>query len=445
MTAAQFPLTVASVMSSTPYVAYTYSYPHKTAYRPIAPALHLRDVWAGEAVDSLFLYVHLPFCEMRCGFCNLFTTANPRGDIVDEYLAVLERQCSQVKSAIDLARFARCAIGGGTPTYLSARQLECLFDMLSRVWKVDFWTVPTSVETSPRTSDQEKLCVLKRRGVSRISIGVQSMIDGEVNAAGRAQKAQWVSAAIDRIRAAGFATLNVDLIYGLPGQTRASWHESLERVLDFRPEEIYLYPLYVRPLTGLDRRGSRPQDQLRLDCYRAARDTLLASGYQQLSMRMFRGAAAPEQAGPVYCCQEDGMVGIGCGARSYTSRLHYSSEYAVGTTGVKAILRDYLQKTDAQLDQVDYGCHLDAAEQKRRFVIKSLLRSEGLNTAAYSARFGSEVEVDLPEILDLVEEGLVVGGSQLQLTEAGMERSDAVGPYLYSASVREMMDDYELR
>jgi oxygen-independent coproporphyrinogen-3 oxidase len=271
------------------------------------------------------------------------------------------------------------------------------------------------------------------------------MIDGEVNAAGRAQKEEWVVSAIDRIRGRGFPTLNVDLIYGLPGQTVASWMDSLKRVLRFRPEELYLYPLYVRPLTGLDRRGERPEDLLRLACYREGRALLLANGYRQLSMRMFRAAHAPDREGPVYCCQEDGMLGLGCGARSYTRALHYSSEYAVGASGVKVILREYLNKTDAQLGRINYGCYLDEAEQKRRYVIKSLLQSEGLDSAAYAARFGSDVMADQPEIASLAEEGLVRFDERIRLTESGLERSDAVGPYLYSRPVRQTMEACELR
>ena len=81
--------TLARMLDGTPYAAYTYSYPHKTAYRPLDPPRRLAEVWAGEPLDALFLYLHVPFCEMRCGFCNLFTTANPRGQLAEDYLAAL--------------------------------------------------------------------------------------------------------------------------------------------------------------------------------------------------------------------------------------------------------------------------------------------------------------------------------------------------------------------
>jgi oxygen-independent coproporphyrinogen-3 oxidase len=445
MTTASIPLTVASLDTTTPYAAYSYSYPHKSAYRPITPARNLGDVWSDEAKDALFLYVHLPFCEMRCGFCNLFTTANPADELVERYLDMLEKQCAIARNEIAPVRFARSAIGGGTPTYLSALQLDRLFDFLDRILALDPRQVPMSVETSPRTADEDRLRVLSSRGVSRISIGVQSMVDSEVNAAGRAQKESWVLSAIDRIRNQNFATLNIDLIYGLPGQSVGSWLESLKRVVRLGPEELYLYPLYVRPLTGLGRRGARSEDQLRVSCYREARDVLLSSGYEQLSMRMFRFKGAPEQDGPVYCCQDDGMLGLGCGARSYTQSLHYSSEYAVGASDVKAIIQRYVRMSESSLSMVDYGCYLDRTEQKRRYVIKSLLRSDGLNELVYSSRFGSDAIDDVPELIDLINYGLIKRDGRLQLTEAGMEKSDSIGPFLYSATMRRLMDGYELK
>ncbi|MBA3469943.1 MAG: coproporphyrinogen III oxidase family protein, partial [Herpetosiphonaceae bacterium] len=244
----------------------------------------------------------------------------------------------------------------------------------------------------------------------------------------------------------GFPTLNIDLIYGLPGQTVASWLHSLEAALRFAPEELYLYPLYVRPLTGLDRRGTGLDVDLRLECYRAARARLLDAGYAQVSMRMFRARHAPEQSGPVYCCQSDGMVGLGAGARSYTRDLHYSSEYAVGATSIKGILSDYIRQPAAAFAQARYGCAVDAAEQRRRYVIQSLLQADGLDCGAYQAQFGSAVWVDLPELAEVLAYDLAhQEGPILRLSAAGMERSDTLGPWLYSPRVRQLMEVYELR
>jgi oxygen-independent coproporphyrinogen-3 oxidase len=442
-----------NTLEGTPlYAGYAYAYPHKTAYRALNPRISLRDAWVAERRDALSLYLHTPFCEMRCGFCNLFTTANSPPGFAQDYLAALRRQAARTREALGPATFARLAVGGGTPTYLDEASLESLFEVAEQTFGVDPQIIPVSVETSPLTAEIGKLRLLRDRGVDRISIGVQSFVEAEVKAVGRSQKTAVVEQALDRIRGVGFATLNIDLIYGLPGQTIGSWLESLRAALRFDPEELYLYPLYVRPLTGLGRRGQKSEDDLRLACYRAGRELLLKSGYRQVSMRMFQRAQAPTAPGPAYCCQNDGMVGLGCGARSYTRALHYSGEYAVGATGVREILAAYFAKasnlvnTDDAFDFVDYGFRLDGAEQRRRFVIQSLLQVEGLDFAAYRARFGSEAIDDLPVLARLEDRGMATrDGARLRLTEMGLEMSDIIGPALYSTRVRGLMKSYQLR
>jgi oxygen-independent coproporphyrinogen-3 oxidase len=437
--------TLAAMLAQTPYASYTYAYPHKTAYRPLIPPEPLRTLWGAEPKGALFLYLHVPFCEMRCGFCNLFTTVNPKDDLESAYLAALTRQAVQVREAIGPACIARLAIGGGTPTYLSPEALHLLFSLTEDLFGVSPREIPVSCETSPLTATDERLQVLRERGVDRISIGVQSFTEAEVQASGRPQRTADVELALERMRRWGFPTVNIDLIYGLPGQTVASWLTSVRAALRFQPEELYLYPLYVRPLTGLGRRGGAIAD-LRLDCYRTARDLLLEVGYQQVSMRMFRSPRAPAPAGPVYCCQEDGMVGLGCGARSYTRGLHYSSEYAVGAAGIKEILRAYVARPDEAFAVTDYGFRLDAEDQRRRYVIQSILQAEGLSATAYSARFGGSVWEDLPQLAELEESGLAVRrDGVLALTATGLEQSDVIGPWLYSTKVRALMGAYVAR
>lgn len=132
-------MTVTSTVTGvSPYQGYVYAYPHKTAYRPLDPAPALRDVWAGERLDALFLYLHVPFCEMRCGFCNLFTRTGAPEELTGAYLDALDRQATAVLDALhaaggpDGASFATAAFGGGTPTYLTAPELERLCDIAGR-------------------------------------------------------------------------------------------------------------------------------------------------------------------------------------------------------------------------------------------------------------------------------------------------------------------------
>ncbi|MGW0804854.1 STM4012 family radical SAM protein [Nonomuraea sp. NPDC002799] len=425
-----------------PYEGYVYAYPHKTAYRPLDPRPSLKDVWAGERPGAL--YVHIPFCEMRCGFCNLFTRTGAPEELVTAYLDALGRQAVQVRDALEETAFSTAAIGGGTPTYLSARELSRLFDLTERVMGVDFGRLPLSVETSPATATPDRLAVLAERGTTRISIGVQSFVEAEARAAVRPQRRAEVRAALDAIRAAGVPVLNIDLIYGIDGQTVTSWLSSIEAALAWQPEELYLYPLYVRPLTGLGKQG-RAWDDQRLELYRAGRDRLLAAGYEQVSMRMFRLPGSAASTG--YCCQTEGMVGLGCGARSYTNDLHYSFEYAVGARPVRAIIDDYVGRKE--FDVANVGFALSDGERRRRHLIQSLLQAEGVSRKLYLERFGTDVLTDFP-LGELAEVGglaglggwLVVEPDTVRLTAEGLAYSDAIGPSLFSSEVRGLMETY---
>jgi len=436
------------LLAGTPYAGYAYAYPHKMAYRPLAPPVPLAEAWAEEPRDAVFLYAHVPFCEMRCGFCNLFTTTHPGEGVEARYLTALTSEARAVREAVGPVRVAQVAIGGGTPTYLPPHHLETLFDLLSETFSADLAAIPTAIETSPLTATADRLRVLRKRGVERVSIGVQSFIEAETAAAGRAQQRSAVEAALERIRSAGIPRLNIDLMYGLPGQTVETWLTSLEAALRYEPEELYLYPLYVRPLTGLGRRGAETWDAQRLDCYRAGRDFLLALGYTQHSMRHFAlpPAPGPRPLAPAYACQEDAMLGLGCGARSYTQALHYSSEYVIGRAGVREILTGYLARNPADFAQAAYGIRLEPGEQRRRWLIKSLLHAEGLRLDEYHGRYGTSALEDFPNVTDLCESGLAARDDEwVRLTSLGLERSDAIGPWLYSEAMRARMEAFPLR
>ena len=340
------------------------------------------------------------------------------------------------------ARFGRGAIGGGTPTFLETRELAHLLGGLHEIFGEALADTPLSVEMSPATVSAEKLALLREFGMRRASVGVQSFVEAETRAAGRPQRTEEVERALAMMAASGAPVSNLDLIYGIPGQTEISWSHSLERAAALGPEEIYLYPLYVRPLTGLERLRREPGDN-RADLYRLGRDWLLERGYRQVSMRLFRHARVAAEPEPTYVCQEDGMLGLGPGARSYTRGLHYSTDYAVGRGSIVRIVEDFAERMEADFALARYGIVLDEAEQRRRYLIKSLLRAEGVDREAYRARFGADCLEQMPFLAELEERGLAdFGVDFIRPTAAGLEWSDAIGPWLYSETMRRKMADF---
>lgn len=291
-------------------------------------------------------------------------------------------------------------------------------------------------QAQPQRNDFPACCI----AALTASVLASSRFDDSDNRAiGRPQSARAVHAALERARQ--FPTLNIDLIYGQPGQTVASWLASLRQALRYRPEELYLYPLYVRPATGIGRHGDivrLPSDFMR-HLYRAARDLLYDAGYEQVSMRYFRKPRTSAENSPAYCCQSDGMIGLGCGARSYTSQVHYSNRFAVQSSEVHAILDEWMGQTEMDFAEADWGCRLSPDDRRRRFLIQSLLTQPGLDAAEFHDQFGP----DLSELTHLLDAGFVESVQGFyRLTALGMEFSDAIGPSLYSAEHRASLAEF---
>ncbi|WP_340031097.1 STM4012 family radical SAM protein [Paenibacillus sp. FSL K6-1122] len=429
-----------------PYRSYLYSYPHKTAYRELDPPLPLGPLWERENTDTYFLYMHIPFCAARCGFCNLFTLPDRREDTHERYVDALERQAKQWAPITSRRPYSRFAIGGGTPTLLNEVQLNRLFDIAEHVMGLDPAQASISVETSPDTVTEAKLAIMKERSVDRVSMGIQSFIEAEASAIYRPQKPQEVERALEKLTRYDFPLLNLDLIYGLPGQTVESWIYSLERVLAYEPGEIFIYPLYTRENTIVKPDDIRRQGpDIRMELYKAARETLKSKGYVQYSMRRFAKEQSSSKALLPYSCQEEGMVGLGCGARSYTSEVHYASKYGVSYKATQSIIADYV--ATERYDVADYGIVLSGEEQRRRFILKALLHREGLTLSDYQQRFGTDVMSDYVWLAELLTEGMAELESDedkqvLRLTEEGLGYSDAIGDWLISAEIREQMEGF---
>ncbi len=421
------------------YEQYTYSYPHKHAYRKLEKPIDLNKVWEREDTSNLFAYVHIPFCEMRCGFCNLFTIANPK-EGVDRYLNALQREALEYKKSIPNIQFEEYAIGGGTPTFLEEDELAKMLSIFKNDLGVNTQSKYGSIEASPKSINKEKIHLIEEFGIDRISMGVQSWIEEETKLLGRPQSVNAVVRAVEDIASSKVPEFNLDLIYGIHSQTKESWLYSIDRTLEYSPTEIFLYPLYTRALTGLAKMQHSNEDN-RLYLFRIGRDYLLENGYMQTSMRCFRRADAPIIKNN-YTSTKDGMIGIGAGARSYTQNLHYSSNYAVSRKATKNIINEYSLKEE--FTTIDYGFYLKEEEQLIRFLVKSLIDGGCLNKEAFRTRFGKDISTIniIQRLFDF--NWLEENEDYLQLNKSGMEMEDAIGPMLFSENVKFLMSEYNL-
>ncbi len=425
-----------------PYRQYMYSYPHKTAYRHLT-GISLKDYVSCLAGSGHSLYLHLPFCRTKCGYCNLFSVTGQHEEQIRRYLEAVRRQSLQYQELLTpyKTEFAELVIGGGTPLLLTEEQLVWMFRLLEIYFTctVDRELV---IETAPNETRPAKLEILKQAGTTRVSMGIQSFSDGELKTLRRRHSAGRAREALDLLKKFDFPCVNVDFIYGIPGQTVVSLLDSLKEAVTFAPDEIFLYPLYVKHGAGLQkevRDGLVLHPEEALLQYREAAAYLRSEGFRQDSMRRF---VRSTQVRAYSECGFGTSLALGCGGRSYLGNLHFCTPYAITRADCLAQLQAFEQRED--FTEITHGILLTDEELKRRYVIRHLLIRPGLLLSRYEESFGSSAMEDFPILEEWEAQGYVCReGSFLTLTEAGMELSDWLGPQLMSRAVIGKMEEWE--
>lgn len=425
-----------------PYEQYMYSYPHKTAYRHL-DGISLEAYASCLAGPGHGLYLHLPFCRTKCGYCNLFSVTGMDPAQIDRYLDAVRRQSLQYQEVLKpyQAGFSEVVIGGGTPLLLTGGQLVRVFRLLE-TYTAGADGRELIIETAPNETSREKLQILKEAGATRVSMGIQSFSDEELGTLRRRHSAEKAREAMALLKESDFPCVNVDFIYGIPGQTAGSLLESLQTAVSYAPDEIFLYPLYVRRGVGLQkavREGMVLRPREALQQYREASAYLCSEGYRQDSMRRFVRSTRTRAYSE---CGFGTSLALGCGGRSYLGNLHFCSPYAVTREGCLAQLHAFEQTED--FTKITHGILLTDEEVKRRYVIRHLLIRPGLLLSRYEEHFGTGAVEDFPVLGGWLEQGYICReGAFLTLTKAGLELSDWLGPQLISRTVRERMEEWE--
>lgn len=422
-----------------PYRQYMYSYPHKTAYRALE-GISLEKELVKLQGQHNSLYIHIPFCQYKCGYCNLFSVAGKTMRMMGEYVDAMERHSEQISNIMpEGVEFQEIILGGGTPLILPEPLLERVFEMAIKYFGVSLPGIPVVVETSPNQTTELKLEILKKYGVTRLSIGVQSFEEEELAKLKRLHTAKAADEALKLVKNTGFDCVNIDMIYGIPGQTKKSFLASLEKAVSYESEELFVYPLYIKRDTGLWDAGYK-QGEDALELYYMGRNFLRMAGYRQDSMRRF-----VRQQGYSECalslCGFGNTLSVGCGGRSYIGALHFSTPYEVRKKQCVLRLEEYIRQENYL--QVNHGYLLSEEEQKRRYVIKHILFGRGILQEDYRKNFGGNVLQDFPLLMGWCEEGYAVQSEEyITLTEKGLALSDYLGPQLISEEVRERMEKW---
>lgn len=421
-----------------PFVQYMYSYPHKTSYGTL-DGVHLRDCYEPLIHGQNSLYFHVPFCQYKCGYCNLFSVTGWSESRMQDYVSAMERHAAQLAEILPAeVSFQDLTLGGGTPLMLSEAQLRKVFALARTYLRFQPEVHPIVIETSPNQTTEEKLNILKEECVNRVSIGVQSFHDSELASLYRMHDAASARRALHAIKNKCFDCLNIDFIYGIPGQTVNSLLDSLKQALEFEPDELFVYPLYVKPQTLLHRRNIKQAEDAFL-MQKHMREFLKSAGYEPHSMRRFvKGTAG---ALPESLCGFGNTISVGCGGRSYIGNLHFCTPYAVRREHCLSILEDYIRQEDYL--QITHGFVLSAEEQKRRYVIKQVLFGRGIELADYEKHYEENILDAFPVITQWMNAGYAKSTDGfITLTEDGFLLSDYLGPQLISPEVAKLSTEF---
>jgi putative oxygen-independent coproporphyrinogen III oxidase len=399
------------------------------------------------------LYFHIPFCTHRCAYCD-FNTYAGQESLIPAYVDALCKEIEFVGSRAERGN-SRAGVGvsgqgkvhtiffgGGTPSLLSPKQFESIFKTLRDNFILTN-DAEITIEANPGTVSYENLLELRKIGINRISYGVQSANTEELHMLERAHNFFDVIEAVTSARKAGFDNLNLDLIYGLPEQTLATWQITVKRILALHPEHISAYALTLEHGTPFGRWSSKgllplPDPDLAADMYEWVGETLDASGYVQYEISNWAKDVAGSGAAqsldphrnPSLACRHNlqywrslPYLAFGAGAHGYANGYRYSNVLRIKTYVERLATTNWPLDTAFPLTPATVNHHKQTlTDDMSEYMLNNLrLVKAGASDADFKSRFGSGlVDFYAVEVEELIRFGLLEQeGDSIKLTKRG--------------------------
>ncbi len=382
---------------------------------------------------SVGVYVHVPFCERICPYCDFAVVAARRLDPerAERYVAALCAELERRRPVFAGRWLESLYLGGGTPSLLLPQQVERVVGAVRAAFPAH-GAVEVTLEVNPGSLERERLGGFREAGVGRVSVGVQSFDDTTLRRLGRAHRADEARRSLAACRAAGFETLSLDLLFGAPRQTPAGFETDLAAAVAFGPEHLSAYELTLEPGTPFARaaargRLERPGEEALLAMHEALERRLVAAGYRryEISSWAFPGREAVHNR---RYWQRRPVLGLGMGAVSTDPP---------GDDAPFGVRRANLRGLDAYLAAVEAGRPAEGAAPevlgretaRGEAVFLALRTADGLDAARFAAEFGAAPRSFYADSIDpLVAAGLLceAPGGDLRLSARGRLLSDTV-------------------
>ena len=381
----------------------------------------------GDPAPGLGIYLHIPFCRHECPYCGFNSGPHPE--------AMRRRYVEALREEIRTSPWAgfpvpAVSVGGGIPSELAAIDVVSLVDAVRGVFRVTA-DAEWSLECTPDTLTPDSLKTLRRQGINRLSLGAQSFRDRHLRWLGYRHQVREIRRSIEWARTAGFENINLDLLYGLPGQTPGEWTRDLEQVLTMAPEHLSLYNLVFEEGAGLARgMKSRPLPQPDQETvariFESALDRIAEAGYVHYHVSSFARPGREWRQGEIYW-KGSAYLGLGASAASFIQGTRWTQ-----TSDLDSYVRGVWAGAAPRASEE----HLSGLRALGEDMLLGLERRNGVSLSELSVRYGRDVGRLFREPLRFLSENRLVSrrDDRVSLTRPGLLLSDAVGAEFLAAS-----------
>ena len=371
------------------------------------------------------LYIHIPYCRQKCGYCGFVSYPVREGGVPGDFTNCLFREMALYHAGTENCPVDTVFIGGGTPSLLTPVQFSELVSRTRQHFSVT-QDAEITCEANPDSLTEDLLSAMRENGVTRLSIGAQSLDDGLLGTLGRIHDRRGFLTAYERAVSAGFDNINIDLMFGIPGQTHAQWMTTLKEVTALKPAHLSVYTIQLEEGTPFyeaykDGRLDLPPYALDRRMYHDAKALLEECGYEHYEISNFALPGKACRHNLKYWAMEP-FIGLGPAAASYFDGCRYQNP---------PDLHSWSRMIEGGRTALDSASPESADDAMEIFCFTALRTRQGLDTERFLKRFGKAMEEayhsDPPPVSKWIRDGLIVReGSCLRLTEEGIAVSNEI-------------------
>ena len=371
-------------------------------------------------MDKISLYIHIPFCAQKCLYCD-FPSFARKDHLRKAYIEALNKEIISLREKHNNLEINTIFIGGGTPSVLEADELECLLKEVAKLNMAKY--IEYSMECNPGNLTEEKLEVMKKYGVNRISMGLQAKQDNLLKGLGRIHNYKTFRENFLLAKKVGFNNINVDLMFGLPNQRLNEWEETLREIISLEPAHISAYSLIIEEGTAFynlyeNDKLKLPTEEEERKMYHLAKKILEENGFNQYEISNYAKERKECRHNLAYW-NMDNWIGVGSAAASYINGKRIKNISSV---------EEYINSINEKGEAVEEIINNSKNDNMEEFMFMGLRKINGIDENEFKKRFSMNINDVYGEILNkYIDEGLLIRESgRIFLSEKGIEISNVI-------------------